>query len=660
MSVLEALSIVRSELETIAETQAVREEGRWPERRVEETHHEARLIGVTFYGEGGKVNVLFGQPCPRPALTEPARAHLASGKALLFAKKDESKPRIFMAVGATTRGSEGGFLVGEVNRAYLWETAERAVPASTEVSLLLPSMHVLFSPLQLSRQMLATGAQGLFREHRGQFEWSGEKDTYLSAYWVANLGISYLTDDWIIMASRSQSEAFSSLQRFTRIFLLFLLLMLMIILLLSFVQIRKSLVPLDRLKEGTQRVARGDLESLVKVESRDEFEELAQSFNSMSGHLRKEFHNLNSMGRVVRTILTALDRERITESVLDDLLSVVPCDWAALALLKSVGLRETDVCCIDNTQGEAGQRFQFSCMLSLEQIKILDKTADSITEDSGGAFSSLTTPLAERGGRFFVLIPIRSSHRVIGALTLAYRARPAGLREDLVRGRQLADHIAAAIFNADLLTDLAELNVGTLTALARAVDANSHWTAGHSERVTALSLNMGRVMALSKKELELLHRAGLLHDLGKIGVPGFILDKPGKLTDEEYAIIKEHPGKGALILEPIPAFREAVPLVAQHHERFNRSGYPLGLAGPDITLGARILAVADVYDALISDRPYRQGWCLPDVIQFINSKAGIDFDPEVVRAFSSLKLDEPGANVLDEAQHSGEILRIAR
>jgi HD-GYP domain-containing protein (c-di-GMP phosphodiesterase class II)/HAMP domain-containing protein len=660
MSVLEALSTANSELETISETQALREKQHWPVRRVGETQHEARLIGLTFYGEGSKPEVLSGNTCPRPALADPARAHLASGKALLFVQKDEVKPRIFMAIRAPARRWGTGLLVGEVNQTYLWETAQRSLPAGMEVSLLLPSMHVLFSPLHLSQQVLAKGAEGLFQEYKGQFEWSGEKDTYLSGYWVANLGILYLTDDWIIMTSRSQSEAFSSLQRFTWIFLLFLLLMLMIILLLSLVQIRKSLVPLDRLKEGTQRVARGDLESPVKVESGDEFEELAHAFNSMSGHLRKEFHNLNSMGRMVRTILTSLDRSRITESVLNDLLTVVPCDWAAFTLLKSEGGREADAYYIDNAERRAAQRFQSSCTLSAKQIALLERTSDSITEGPDENFSTVTAPLAQRGARLFVLIPIRSSHRVIGALTLAYDDQPAGFQEDLVRGRQLADHIAAAIFNADLLNDLAELNVGTLTALARAVDANSHWTAGHSERVTALSLNMGHAMGLSKKELEVLHRAGLLHDLGKIGVPSFILDKPGKLTDEEWAIIKEHPGKGALILEPIPAFREMVPLVAQHHERFDGSGYPLGLAGTDISLGARILAVADVYDALISDRPYRPGWSPPDVIQFINSKANLDFDPEVVQAFRSLKLNEPAAHILDGTQYSGEILRIAR
>ncbi len=143
-------------------------------------------------------------------------------------------------------------------------------------------------------------------------------------------------------------------------------------------------------------------------------------------------------------------------------------------------------------------------------------------------------------------------------------------------------------------------------------------------------------------------------------MPGSILEKPGKLTDEEWVIIKQHPGKGSLILEPIPAFKEVVPLVAQHHERFDGNGYPSRLVGADISLGARILAVADVYDALISDRPYRAGWRPSDVIQFINSKAGLDFDPEVVRAFRSLRLDGSGAGTIEKEKHADNILRLVR
>nr|WP_054694088.1 HD domain-containing phosphohydrolase [Geotalea toluenoxydans] len=105
----------------------------------------------------------------------------------------------------------------------------------------------------------------------------------------------------------------------------------------------------------------------------------------------------------------------------------------------------------------------------------------------------------------------------------------------MLRARQIADQIAVAIVNADLIDELAQLSWGTLTALARAVDANSPWTAGHSERVTELSLRIGKAMGLSPQELQLLHQGGLLHDIGKISVPGSVLDKPGKLTEEEFA-----------------------------------------------------------------------------------------------------------------------------
>jgi HD-GYP domain-containing protein (c-di-GMP phosphodiesterase class II)/HAMP domain-containing protein len=660
MSVLEALAIVNTELETIADSRPLRKKGEWPKRSSREALDQARLTGLTFYDEGGTPNLLFGNVCPRPILDDRMRRHLASGKALILVTQEKIASRILMAVRTGSQGSGLSLLVGEVNQVYLWDAAVRALPPAMDVSILLGSMHVLFSPLQLSQQVLATEEGGFFREHSGQFQWAGETETYLSGYWVADLGVSYLGDDWIIMASQPQSEAFSSLQRFTRLFLLTLLLMLMIVLLLSFVQIRKSLVPLARLKEGTQRVAHGDLESPVNVRSGDEFEELAQAFNSMSGNLRKQFNNLNEMGRVVRTVLTALDRTRIVEAVLDDILSVVACGWAALVLLKRNAHGEADIYCIDNTEPEAPRKFQYGCTTATDQLAVLEKTMENITEGRDGAFSSLTSSLAVRGARSFVILPIRSAQRVTGALILAYAATSAGSSEDFIRGRQLADHIASAVSNADLLNDLAQLNLGTLTALARAVDANSPWTAGHSERVTTLALQVGSAMGLSEKELDLLHQAGLLHDLGKIGVPGYILEKPGKLTDEEWAIIKEHPGKGALILEPIPAFMDVVPLVAQHHERFDGTGYPRGLEGANISLGARILAVADVFDALVSDRPYRAGWNLSEVVSFINSKADQDFDPVVVRAFLSLKLDEQDADADTAMQVFGEILRVVR
>ena len=189
-----------------------------------------------------------------------------------------------------------------------------------------------------------------------------------------------------------------------------------------------------------------------------------------------------------------------------------------------------------------------------------------------------------------------------------------------------------ALANAQLLEELDLLNWGALTALARTVDAKSPWTAGHSERVAKTAIRIGRVLGLSNDENETLHRAALLHDIGKIATPVRILDKPGKLTDEERRTVEQHSSAGASILEPIGAYKSVIPAVLQHHERYDGKGYPDGLAGEEISLGGRIMAVADVYDSLVSDRPYRPGMDKERVITIIKKRAGTQFDPNVVQA----------------------------
>ncbi|MEZ5285017.1 MAG: HD-GYP domain-containing protein [Vicinamibacterales bacterium] len=181
--------------------------------------------------------------------------------------------------------------------------------------------------------------------------------------------------------------------------------------------------------------------------------------------------------------------------------------------------------------------------------------------------------------------------------------------------------------------ELEAFSVGAATALARTIDAKSPWTSGHSERVTTMALRIGRAMHLAADDLVILNRGGLLHDIGKLATPPEILDKPGRLTPEERRIIEEHPRNGVRILEPIPDFAPLLPIVLQHHETFDGRGYPDGVAGEAIHPLARVLAVADVYDALRSDRPYRSGMPLAEVVTFIQERSGTQFDPVVVEAF---------------------------
>jgi HD-GYP domain-containing protein (c-di-GMP phosphodiesterase class II) len=131
-----------------------------------------------------------------------------------------------------------------------------------------------------------------------------------------------------------------------------------------------------------------------------------------------------------------------------------------------------------------------------------------------------------------------------------------------------------------------------------------------------------------------------LHDIGKVGIPSKILDKRSKLTKEEYKLIKSHPLSGAKIIEPVTTFKEIKPIIAQHHERYDGKGYPEGLIGETIHLGARILAVADVYDALGSDRPYRNGLTIDTLVGFMKNEFGKSFDPKVVKALLKILADD--------------------
>jgi len=185
---------------------------------------------------------------------------------------------------------------------------------------------------------------------------------------------------------------------------------------------------------------------------------------------------------------------------------------------------------------------------------------------------------------------------------------------------------------ASTIHALEQLDLATITAFARAIDANSPWTAGHSERVTAMALRIAHAMGLPGKDLQIVHRGGLLHDIGKIGTPPSILDKPGPLEVWEREIMQDHVKTGIRILEPIECFRDLLGVVAQHHEHFDGSGYPAGLAGEQISLHARIVAAADAYDALTSDRPYRKGVPEQQTIEILKASSGTQFDPKVIDA----------------------------
>jgi putative nucleotidyltransferase with HDIG domain len=185
----------------------------------------------------------------------------------------------------------------------------------------------------------------------------------------------------------------------------------------------------------------------------------------------------------------------------------------------------------------------------------------------------------------------------------------------------------------DLVEQQRSLFLSTVKSLASAIDAKDEYTRHHSTRVTEFTLKIAGKMGFSEKELGDLELAALLHDVGKIAVPESILNKPGRLSDEEFRLIKEHPVRGEAILSPVVELKEIARIVRSHHERYDGTGYPDRLKGQEIPLGARIMSIADTYDSITSERPYRKAASHRYAVKEIISCSGTQFDPEVVQNF---------------------------
>lgn len=199
-----------------------------------------------------------------------------------------------------------------------------------------------------------------------------------------------------------------------------------------------------------------------------------------------------------------------------------------------------------------------------------------------------------------------------------------------------AGYVGPFLENAGLYADQSSMFMGTLKALTSAIDAKDPYTCGHSERVAHLSAQLAEALGVERDLVDRIHIAGLVHDVGKIGVPEQVLGKSGRLTDEEFAAIKLHPEIGHRILRDIPLLQDVLPGVLHHHERWDGRGYPLGLAGEAIPRCARIIGLADTFDAMSSNRAYRSAMSREAVLAEIARCAGAQFDPAMVPAFLTL------------------------
>lgn len=343
--------------------------------------------------------------------------------------------------------------------------------------------------------------------------------------------------------------------------------------------------------------------------------------------------------------ITASLDERVTMSMLlDQVTSQLHVDAADVLLLRPelqslefIGGRGFTTSRFQNVslqlgEGYAGRAAVERRVLSIPDLVKAEEPTARVILQAGESFKAyFAAPLVAKG-------------QVKGVLEIFHRSvlHPDPEWYDFLE--TLATQAAIAVDNADLFDRLQRSNDeltlaydATIEGWSHALELRDHETQGHSRRVTELSLRLARIMNISDPDLSQFRRGVLLHDIGKMAIPDSILLKPGPLTSEEWQVMRQHPMYAYDLLSPIPYLRNALEVPYSHHERWNGKGYPRGLRGEQIPLVARIFSVVDVWDALTSDRPYRKAWPADKARDYICSRAGSDFDPQVVDAFIKLK-----------------------
>jgi len=236
--------------------------------------------------------------------------------------------------------------------------------------------------------------------------------------------------------------------------------------------------------------------------------------------------------------------------------------------------------------------------------------------------------------RSILAVPLIVKGRVIGVAEVLNKKGDRHFdKSDLELFASLGNQIAIAVENASLYSDLDKLFLSSIRAIVEAVDAKDPYTRGHSGRVVEHALMIGRALTKDKDKLKDIEISAILHDVGKIGIPDKILGKPGRLTRREERYMQRHPEFSAAIIEPIEMLKKLTKNILHHHERLDGDGYPSGLKGRKIPLGARIICIADAFDAMTTDRPYRRRKSKKAAFKELERHSGTQFDPRLVKIF---------------------------
>lgn len=375
-----------------------------------------------------------------------------------------------------------------------------------------------------------------------------------------------------------------------------------------------------------------------------QFSEAFRDIELLSEGLKGKNRELETLHEIDLVIASSMDLENILGVIMEQAVKELDVDAADILLLDSasdtlsiasrIGFR-TDA--LLHTRLRAGQGFAGQALLSDGEIIV-----SSLGRNAEGF--SRSPAFADEGFLFYGGRRLTVKEKTVGVIEL-YKRTPFEPNQSWVLFfRTIAAQAAIALDNAELLNglrranaELAEANDGTIESWAEALELRDRETEGHCRRVTEATVFLAERFGFAGTELDRVKQGALLHDIGKMGIPDSILLKPGSLTDEEFAVMKRHPVIAKNLLSRIKFLQTALDIPYCHHEKWDGSGYPQGLAREAIPLSARLFAVVDVWDALRSDRPYRAAWPEERVLEHIGSLAGTHFDPAAVEAFIAMR-----------------------
>ncbi len=349
-------------------------------------------------------------------------------------------------------------------------------------------------------------------------------------------------------------------------------------------------------------------------------------------YLERRIDEISVLFEISQAITSTLVLDEVLDSIVNfsmEMMNALRCELRLLDttgdLLEVRASRGLSKSFLSSTAIKVGEGIIGSCFSQRLPISVVDARKDPRTK-----YTNLIKREKLAG---LLAVPIMQRGRPIGVITV-YTSKPRDFSQDEIDLLStFASQASIAIENAQLYAEMKQQHLSMVMALAAAIEAKDSYTHGHSTKVMEYAVKIGIELGLTENEIETIRYAGLLHDIGKIGITDVILTKQERLTSAEIEELHRHPEYGANIMERVEMLKEIAPLTLYHHERYDGGGYPLGLKGEQIPLGARILAVADTYDAMIADRPYRKAFPFEFVRQEMRKAAGNQLDPEIVKVF---------------------------